>query len=349
MVKFFRFKEACMFDIKFVFEKMKTMDYKQMCIRAKEVAKKNRRLRVSIFFDMIVCAFRYQAGYEDYVLFDFANVPKNLRHTYLTRGGNHHLISSLNDEKYRYCFDDKAQFLKNFPEYAKRQSFDLRKDSKEDFIRWAKTQETFIAKVVDGDGGKGVNKFRLDLIEDMDGLYGELIKNGMFVIEETVKQHEAVSSLNPSSINTIRIYTVRNKNTDSVNIPFAFIRVGRGGFVDNYHSGGMTSKIDVASGRILYPCADRDNEVYETHPLTGVAFRGFQIPMWEECLQICMDAAKKIPQIGYVGWDVAVTPDHPLLIEGNAYPGYDIPQNPLFLPDKVGIKPVMEELSGVKL
>lgn len=338
-----------MSKIKFVLNKMKTMNYKMMLTRAKEVAKKNRKFRLFVFIDMVICGFKYQAGYEDYVLFDFINVPKNLRGTYLTRGGNNIIINTMNEKAYRPYFDDKAKFLTAFNEYAKRTFFDLRKAKKDDFLSWAKTQETFMAKVIDGDGGKGVNKFTVSLIDDLDALYTELIKNRMYIIEETVKQHETMAALNPSSINTIRVYTVFNKESRKIYAPFAFVRIGRGGFVDNYHSGGMTSKVDIPTGRILYPCADRNNDVYETHPLTGASFVGYEIPMWEEVIDMCIHAAMKIQQIGYVGWDVAITPDGPLLIEGNAYPGYDVPQNPLFLPDKVGIKPILEKLSGLKL
>ncbi|MBR6800297.1 MAG: hypothetical protein IKM61_00910 [Eubacteriaceae bacterium] len=338
-----------MSKLKFVLNKMKTMNYRKMLERAKEVAKKSGKLRIVIFFDMIYCGFKYQAGYEDYVLFNFHEVPRSKRSTYLTRGGNNIIINTLNDKMYRSYFDDKAKFLNNFTEYAKRTYFDLRRASKDDFISWAKTQETFIAKVIDGDGGKGVNKFTVSLIEDMDKLYTELIRNNMFIVEETVIQNEKMSSLNPSSINTIRVYTVYNKNTDTVAIPFSFVRIGRGGFVDNYHSGGMTSKIDVETGKILYNCSDRNNDVFETHPITGVKFVGFEIPMWEEVKSMCLSAARKFPQIGYVGWDVALTPTGALLIEGNAYPGYDVPQNPLFLPDKIGIKPILEEMTGLKL
>ena len=39
------------------------------------------------------------------------------------------------------------------------------------------------------------------------------------------------------------------------------------------------------------------------------------------------EAAQRVPQVGYVGWDVAMAEDGPLLIEGNTMPGYDMPQN----------------------
>ena len=56
----------------------------------------------------------------------------------------------------------------------------------------------------------------------------------------------------------------------------------------------------------------------------------------------CQDAAQVVPSIRYVGWDVAVTPEGPLLVEGNQYPGHDIYGLPGQSPDKRGILPNLD-------
>lgn len=53
-------------------------------------------------------------------------------------------------------------------------------------------------------------------------------------------------------------------------------------------------------------------------------------------------AAKEIPQVAYVGWDVAITPNGPVLIEGNTTPGYRYYQMPLHMEDKCGNRAVYE-------
>ena len=48
-------------------------------------------------------------------------------------------------------------------------------------------------------------------------------------------------------------------------------------------------------------------------------------------------AAQQIPQMAYIGWDVAFSPEGPLLIERNNFPGHDIYQLPEHTPDKIGM------------
>ena len=59
---------------------------------------------------------------------------------------------------------------------------------------------------------------------------------------------------------------------------------------------------------------------------TGVRYDGYEIPYFEEIKQMCLEAALVNDQIHFVGWDVAVTPNGPLLIEGNRGSGFDLPQ-----------------------
>ena len=50
-----------------------------------------------------------------------------------------------------------------------------------------------------------------------------------------------------------------------------------------------------------------------------------------------------VPQVGYVGWDIAVTENGPLIIEGNHFPGHDILQMPPHVPDKIGMLPTFKK------
>ena len=56
-------------------------------------------------------------------------------------------------------------------------------------------------------------------------------------------------------------------------------------------------------------------------------------------MNMVCEAALEIPQIGYMGWDIAFTPNGPVLVEGNEYPGNGLLQLPEHTPDKIGIMP----------
>jgi hypothetical protein len=100
-------------------------------------------------------------------------------------------------------------------------------------------------------------------------------------------------------------------------------------------------------GVLRYPCFhDKSASYLEVHPKTGVTIRGFEIPLYKEAVDLCLEAALVEPRVGYVGWDVAITPDGPALVEGNLIPGYDMPQNAVFHPDGCGMLPAFEKALG---
>ena len=62
----------------------------------------------------------------------------------------------------------------------------------------------------------------------------------------------------------------------------------------------------------------------------------------KEAVEMCFKASKVEPRIRYVGWDVAITPTGPVMVEGNSLPGYDMCQNHRFHDDGCGIKAAFE-------
>lgn len=58
-----------------------------------------------------------------------------------------------------------------------------------------------------------------------------------------------------------------------------------------------------------------------------------------KALELVKEASKLVPEMRYVGWDVSFTPNGPILVEGNEYPGHDIYQLPEHTPNHIGIWP----------
>jgi hypothetical protein len=84
----------------------------------------------------------------------------------------------------------------------------------------------------------------------------------------------------------------------------------------------MVAEVDVDTGRLV-KCrrgSGLNSEWVEKHPTSGLTFSGYQIPHWAETKALAARAHDLFPEFGVFGWDVAVTPEGPLIIECNANP-----------------------------
>ena len=319
------------------------MDYKQMWQTLGKIHKRSHKSRLFLFFDMIACSIKYQAGYTDYFLFYFEDLTSKQRSTYVTRGVNNSYIRLLNKREYYKYFRNKILFNDTFKQYLGRDYIDLAKTSPQEFKDFLLKHPTIIAKTIDGTGGFGVEKIETYSNTDTDKLYNELLEKKQFLVEECVVQHKDMAKLASKSVNTLRIVTVTiNGNT---HVMLKVIRFGNGiNAVDNFHSGGMYTVFD-DNGIITKPAVDREGIVYSIHPITKTKIEGFKIPYYQEAINLAINASKVIPQLGYVGFDIAISESGPVIIEGNELPGYDLYQSKVHLSEnKEGLKPLFDEV-----
>ena len=72
------------------------MDYGAMVRTAKTVHERTGKNTLAVLADIISCGLRYQAGYMDYLVFEFYTLTAAQRATYITRGVNNRYVSLLN-------------------------------------------------------------------------------------------------------------------------------------------------------------------------------------------------------------------------------------------------------------
>ncbi len=123
-------------------------------------------------------------------------------------------------------------------------------------------------------------------------------------------------------------------------------KIGNGGVTDNFSSGSMYTFVD-DKGKIIVPAIDQDDKTYLNHPITNKEILGFIVPYYDEACQMVKETAKIIPQVKYIGWDVAITPNGPAIIEGNCFPGiFQI--KPSFGLKKEGLIPKYQKVMKIK-
>ena len=79
-------------------------------------------------------------------------------------------------------------------------------------------------------------------------------------------------------------------------------------------------------GKISSNVVDDYGNIYDEHPLTHKKFSEVVIPHVKEAFDMCLKAAHDLPQVRYIGWDVAFSDKGPILVEGNEYPAYGLVQ-----------------------
>lgn len=300
--------------IKYILKCIKTLNYKSMIKIAKKISKENHKLLIFTLIDMIYCGFIYGAGYYDYQEFEFYNLNKEERKTYLTRTKNNLIIKTCNKKEDFNILDDKILFNEIFNEYIKRDY--LKVETFEEFKKFTDKHKEFIAKPINGEGGKGIMKYEVE--DNIESLYNVIKSLKQDLIEEVIKQHPEINKLYSGSVNTLRLFTFNDgENTYILNSVF---KIGNGGCTDNFSSGSMYTFVN-DRGIIIVPAIDQQDNIYEDHPITQKKIIGFKVPYYKEACEMVKEASELAPTIKYIGWDVAITPDGPVIIEGNSFPG----------------------------
>lgn len=221
-------------------------------------------------------------------------------------------------------FHNKYLFNTMFHDFIHREWLYLPNSSRLDIEEFLKNNSEFLIKSCTDTQGNGIFKYTSSEV-DLDNFLAEY-KDKPVLMEAFIQQHPTLAAINPSSVNTVRLIAVKRGTT--VRFLGAGLRCGGAGqFVDNFHHGGAAYPIDLETGIITGRGADLAGNPLLCHPTTGCIMPGLQIPHWNMLTNMIHEAALRSEHIGYVGWDIAITPDGVELIEGNTnYPGCNIIQ-----------------------
>ena len=197
----------------------------------------------------------------------------------------------------------------------------------DEFVEEFKDIDRVIVKPRDDSRGRGIEVFDTSKTSLEDILKWTASQDGQHIIEEYHHQTGWLHEINPSSLNTIRLATLKfNGETKPL---FSYVRFGlNNSYVDNLHSGGVQFPIDCKTGKIQKGMNYEIMNV-ERHPESNIKVAGKTMPKWDEIVQFCIDAHKLAPEnLNLIGWDVCLDEDDISFIEANGKPGFPPIHNP---------------------
>lgn len=315
-----------------------------------DMHKRSKRSRIDLFKDMYNM---YKKGYTwlNFYTYNFDRVKDpEIRSSFISQYGDNSRIyrEFINKDEIKYL-KDKVEFNKKYAKYLGREVQNLNESNFDDFNRFLDKHPKVFAKNPYLMGGKGVEYIDTTGL-DRKQIYDRFLKEEKIILEEPIKQCEEMAKLSINSVNTIRTGTAIDKE-GNVHILYMVLRVsGSESFLDNASQGGYWTLLS-DDGEITKPMYKNLPKEYitEVNPITGFKYTGFVIPKFDEVKKLAVEAANISKGLRYVGWDIAITDEGPILIEGNDFPTTELYQAYIHMDDNRGKVKLFEEKLGIKL
>lgn len=265
----------------------------------------------------------------------FLPTHKNRLNTYLYPNESLRLLGFLNDAAGDLAVDDKIEFarrcqasgLSHNPTLVQAVAGRLHILADD----WG--ADGVIAKPATGHQGIGVELFRanpdgsyqhqstIDLSRsDVLAWLKKASEKGPYLLQRRLINHPDLSHLSSGSLVTVRAIS-RKGDHGQPTVIAAILQMPCQFRLTN--NNGLAAAIDLASGcigkaysyRPLHPGVDH-------HPDTGGKISGTCVPYWNDLVRLVVEAHGRFTQHYSLGWDVALTPEGPVLVETNA--GWDV-------------------------
>ena len=304
-------------------------------------ARESGKSKLLLLLDLVFSTFRYNISLLDYFYFRFYNKPAGERRLWAGSGYmyEYHLI--MNPKNSRDILENKIKFLDKYHEFVKRCHYTLpelkgNKSLGRELLSNASGK--IVLKLSTGQVGAEVKVYKSDQFTP-ETLINEMERLGFDLAEEYVIQHQSLMEISPTGLNTLRVFT--QLEGDEVVFLGARLRVSVNSPVDNMGAGNLAASVNMETGVVdgpgVYSDITKSDET--VHPVTGISIVGFQVPFWKEITAFVTQAAKHHPENKSIGWDIAITPSGPELIEGN----HNWCKLLWQLPVKRGLKPMISK------
>ncbi|MFT4135179.1 sugar-transfer associated ATP-grasp domain-containing protein [Microbacterium sp.] len=296
-------------------ERARKIDIASVTSRAKETARVHGKKYPLVLADMLWSAGRHRVGFNDYIEFDFAILSRAERATWVTSPLALELSNRYDDPAQVHRFHHKVAFNRDFDRFLGREWLELVPGNADELQEFAQRHPVLIGKVPVSKSGLGVRRYQSADVTDWKAFHAELLERDEVLVEERIEQHEDLSAVCPGTVNTTRVTTFV-KDDGTVEIINMAQKFGRGGVSDQASFGGFYTVLD-ENGHALGKGYDTSGHLFETHPDTGYRIADFQLPLMDQLRELITQVALVIPEVRYVGWDVVVGPERPVLVEGN--------------------------------
>jgi len=272
----------------------------------------------------------YGSNVMDYFTFRFGQRSHAEKVEYVTWYGRFVYMAFLNRDRDVHLLDNKFEAYRLLKPFYKREAILVGGWADfEAFCDFVGRHGRVFVKPVNLELAEGVHRLVVESGDDLRTVFESLLEEAAglgcedvtrpvehkLILEEELVQSEDMAQFNPQEMSVLRVTTVLVKGKVHFFYPIFRMMCGDG----EERKGEFYSYdalIDAESGEVVTPGIDSRGEV-EIHPVTGMKIKGYRMPQWEELKAMLEEAARMLPGLRYIGWDVAHTDRGWCIIEGN--------------------------------
>lgn len=199
------------------------------------------------------------------------------------------------------------------------------------------------AKRRDGRGSYGVTPYKrvapfqyrdsdgrtLSLAEITDGLLRRRPRYSWMIVPQ-LHTHPELADLTGESLLTFRALTCLDERMRPVLTDLYLRSITK---IEPHWDVGRLEEfgapVDLETGALGQMTGDKPeclSEFFDRHPVTGARVTGRIVPQWRAMGQLAIDAHRTLPGRVFIGWDLAMTADGPMFLEGNSFADPMFPQ-----------------------
>ena len=210
--------------------------------------------------------------------------------------------------------------------------------------------ESFVIKPANGSGGGGIkvivgrrdpdwldtggelvtlDAIRKQLLDIVFGVYS-FDTHDTAIVEERLVQHETVDWIYAAGLADVRVVICQHKPVMAMLRVPTDVSDGRA----NLHQGAIGIGIDLDTGHTTHAAHFGKRILH--HPDSNRELSGIELPEWQRLIEVCREVSDLLP-LKYLGIDLAITRNGPVVLEANVRPGIEI-QNA----NQCGLRPELE-------
>lgn len=275
-----------------------------------------------------------EENYKDYL--------SDYQYHWLNRINNYFQIWINDKTTFRYVLEP---FKENIPKYyfnIFKQGDNLKiekmldcpndiENSVDGIVDLLQLKEKLVFKASAGTHGDGFyclefkdNKFYANGEEKNKEKIKEIItsQKSYYLVTSYINMSSELKKIYPQSVNTIRVAVV-NRQGYNPEIMQTYMRIGssKTGYTDNVGYGGICAMIDIETGKLYNPEKLVDHKYISCpeHPDTNIRIDSLTVPHWKEVCEGVKRISRLMPELEYLGFDVAITENSFEIVEINIH------------------------------